>query len=210
MSCLVREGALERVRVNFHDELEFRADHGGDVERREASGGGGGVAARARLVVVGSRERRDVRRNPRESSRARNAREGARDAAEPARARRGRDAHYPRVDARSRRVRERSRGRGRGRARRGHVLRKRRLTPPARFFPSPSTPTVRARAPARTRDVPREAPRALRTRSGRRRERETVRPRARVSRLGSLGRCYRRKLPRRKKRILPYPRAPSG
>ena len=80
---LVREGALERVRVHFHNELELRADHGGDVERREASGGGGGVAARARLVVVGSRERRDARRNPRESSRARNAREGARDPSEP-------------------------------------------------------------------------------------------------------------------------------
>ena len=49
---LVRERALERERVRFHDELELRADQGLDVQRREAPGGGGGVPRARRILVV--------------------------------------------------------------------------------------------------------------------------------------------------------------
>ena len=49
---LVRERALERERVRFHDELELCADQGLDVQRREAPGGCGGVPRARRVLVV--------------------------------------------------------------------------------------------------------------------------------------------------------------
>ena len=118
---LVREGALERVRVHFHNELELRADHGGDVERREASGGGGGVAARSPRGRRLARTPRHLAEPARVVPGAERARRRAR-RVRTTRARRGPDAHHSRVDARSRRVRERSRARARGgRTRSGQV-----------------------------------------------------------------------------------------